>query len=138
MLTLKVRPVAVTAAMLLALAFALPSSAAMASAKSCQSEANGPLDTCAYVNGSGLKINYLQGSVFNNGNNDATRVHIQLTSPSGKTIKNCSSVTIAAHHTTYCTWSPHRNEPAGNYCATSWQFVSGHYIERGHACVRVS
>src|SRR6266705_228699 len=125
MLTFKLRPGIIIAAMLLAMVFAVPSSAAWASAKSCQQEANGPLLTCAYVNGSGLHINYLRGSVFNGGTRDQTNVHIQLTRPSGATIKNCASATIAPGHTINCTWSPNANEPAGNYCANSWQFVSG-------------
>jgi hypothetical protein len=137
MLRLKVRSVGMISAVLLAMVFVIPSSAAMASGKSCQQEPNGPLQTCAAVNGSGLHINSLQGSVFNEGNRDVTGVHIQLTWPSGATIKNCSSRTVAPGQTITCTWSPNANEPKGNYCANSWQLVSGHQIQRGHACVDV-
>jgi|SRR5215469_4783517 len=138
MLTFKLRPATVIAAVVLAMVFAVPSSTALASAKSCQQKANTPFTTCSHVNGRGLHINYLQGSVFNGGNRDESGVHIQLTRPSGATIKNCRSATIGPLQTIRCTWSPHRNEPAGNYCATSWQRVGGSFIERGHACVRVT
>lgn len=138
MLKLKLRPATVIAAVVLAMIFAMPSSAAMASQKSCQHKANTPFTTCAHVNGSGLRVNYLQGSVFNGGNHNESAVHIQLTRPSGATIKNCRSTTIAAMSTIYCTWSPRKNEPAGNYCANSWQLVRGSFIQRGHACVRVT
>ena len=137
MLTLKARLGTIIAAALLAAAFALPTSAAMASAKSCQTEPNGPLVTCNYVNGSGLHINYMQGSVYNQGSRNQYNVHIQLTWPSGATIKNCASTTVAPGSTVYCTWSPNRNEPAGTYCANSWQYVNGSYLRRGHACVNV-
>src|SRR5258708_26324952 len=123
MLTLKVWHGLVIAAALLAMVFAMPTGAAMASGKSCQQEANGPLNTCSYVNGSGLHINYVQGSVYNGGARDQANVHIQLTWPSGATIKNCSSATIGPGHTIFCTWSPNRSEPAGNYCANSWQYA---------------
>ena len=137
MLTLKARLGTIIAAALLATAFAFQTSAAMATAKSCQQEANGSLDTCSYVNGSGLHINYMQGSVFNGGSRNQNNVHIQLTWPSGATIKNCASATVVPGGTIYCTWSPKANERAGNYCANSWQYVSGSYNERGHACVDV-
>jgi hypothetical protein len=137
MFTLKARLGTIIAAALVTTAFALPASPAMASAKSCQQEANGPLNTCVYVNGSGLHINYMQGSVFNTGSRNQSNVHIQLTWPSGATIKNCASTTISPGATIYCTWSPNKNEPAGTYCANSWQYVSGSYIRRGHACVNV-
>ena len=137
MFIVKARLGTIIAAVLLATAFALPASAAMASAKSCQQEANGYLVTCDYVNGSGLHINYMQGSVYNSGSRSQYNVHIQLTWPSGATIKNCASTTVAPGSTIYCTWSPNANEPAGTYCANSWQYVSGSYIKRGHACVYV-
>lgn len=137
MLTLTARLGTIIAAALLATAFALPMSAAMASGKSCAQEPNGPLYTCAYVNGSGLHINYDQGSVYNERTGNQYNVHIQLTWPSGATIKNCASTTVPSGGTIYCTWSPNANEPAGNYCTTSWQYVSGTYYQRGHACVGV-
>jgi hypothetical protein len=136
MLTLMARLGTIIAAALLAMAFALPMSAAMASGRSCQQEANGPLDTCADLNGSGLHINYLQGSVYNERIGNQPNVHIELTGPRGL-IKNCASTTVPSGGTIYCTWSPNANEPAGNYCVTSWQYESGSYIERGHACVDV-
>jgi hypothetical protein len=124
-------------ALLLTLFFAMPSAAAWATGSSCQQEPNGPLQTCELINGSGLHINFDQGSVLNEGNSDQAGVHIQLTWPSGATIKNCGMVTVAPGQTITCTWSPNANEPAGSYCATSWQLVSGRQLERGHACVGV-
>lgn len=139
MLTLKARSGMMIGSVFLAMVFALWFSvpSAMATAKSCQQEPNGPLYTCSYVNGSGLHINYMQGSVYNGGNRDEASVHLQLTKPSGATIKNCSSATIPPGGTIYCTWSPNANEPSGDYCVNSWQLVSGSYIQRGHACVLV-
>jgi hypothetical protein len=137
MLTLTARLGTIIAAALLAIAFALSASPAMASGQSCFQEAGGPLYTCVYVNGSGLHINYVQGSVYNERIGNQNNVHIQLTWPSGATIKNCASTTVPSGATIYCRWSPNANEPGGYYCATSWQYVSGSYLERGHACLDV-
>jgi hypothetical protein len=125
----------IIAAAMLAIALALPTSSAMASGKSCQ--LYGPLYTCIYVNGSGLHINYIQGSVYNERAGNQYNVHIQLTWPSGATIKNCASTTVPSLGTIYCTWSPNANEPGGNYCTHTWQYIGGHYYEHGRACLDV-
>jgi hypothetical protein len=142
MLSFKARLVATVGAAFLAMVFALPASPAMASAKSCVPEPGGHLQTCSYVNGSGLHINYLQGSVFNEiGAITADNVHIELTKViNGHTyfIKNCAQTNINPGQTIYCTWSPNAPESAGNYCATSWQLQpGGGYLSRGTACVGV-
>ena len=124
-------------AALLAMAFVLPAGSAMASAGSCQQEnGTGPLYTCVYVNGGGLHINDVQGSVYNTRSGNQTHVHIEITGPHG-VIKNCVDSTIPSLGTIYCTWSPNANEPAGNYCVTAWQYVAGHSDNRGHVCVGV-
>ena len=124
-------------AALLAMAFVLPAGSAMASAGSCQQEnGTGPLYTCVYVNGGGLHINDVQGSVYNTRSGNQTHVHIEITGPHG-VIKNCVDSTIPSLGTIYCTWSPNANEVAGNYCVTAWQYVAGHYYNRGNVCVGV-
>ncbi len=115
----------------------LPANHALASGGSCQPEANGNLVTCVYVSGSGLHVNYVQGSVNNGGVGDQLKVHIELTGPHGL-IKNCPSTTVGSLDTIYCTWPPNANETAGNYCATSWQLLpNGKQHEQGHACLDV-
>jgi hypothetical protein len=137
MFGLKARLGITMGAAILAAGFAvLPTNQALASGQSCQQQANGNLNTCAYVNGSGLHVNYFQGSVNNEGSGDQTNVHIELTGPHGL-IQNCGTTTVHSLATIYCKWSPNANETAGNYCATSWQLASGKQIERGHACVDV-
>jgi len=124
-------------AALLAMAFVLPVGSAMASAGSCQQEnGTGPLFTCVYVSGGGLHINYVEGSVYNMRSGNQTHVHIEITGPHG-VIKNCVDSTIPSLGTIYCTWSPNANEVAGNYCVTAWQYVAGHYDNRGNVCVGV-
>ena len=124
-------------AALLAMAFVLPAGSAMASAGSCQQEnGTGPLYTCVYVSGGGLHINYVEGSVYNMRSGNQTHVHIEITGPHG-VIKNCVDSTIPSLGTIYCTWSPNANEVAGNYCVTAWQYVAGHYYNRGNVCVGV-
>jgi hypothetical protein len=139
MTSFKARLVAAVGAAFLAMVFVSPASPAMASAKSCAPEPNGHLQTCVYVNGSGLHINYMQGSVYNDiGAITASNVHIELTGPNGHFIKNCAQTNINPGQTIYCTWSPNANEPAGNYCATSWQLQpGGGYLSRGRPCVGV-
>jgi hypothetical protein len=137
MFGLKARLGITMGAVILAAGFAvLPASQALASARSCQQEPNGFLYTCSSVNGSGLHVNSLQGSVLNNGVGDQVNVHIELTGPHGL-IKNCASTTVGSLDTITCTWSPNASETAGNYCATSWQLESGQQESRGHACVDV-
>ncbi len=124
-------------AALLAMAFVLPAGSAMASAGSCQQEnGTGPLYTCVYVSGGGLHVNYVEGSVYNMRSGNQTHVHIEITGPHGL-IKNCVDSTIPSLGTIYCTWSPNANEVAGNYCVTAWQYVAGHYDNRGNVCVGV-
>ena len=114
----------------------LPANQALASGQSCQPKANTNLTTCSYVNGSGLHVNYVQGSVNNGGVGDQTNVHIELTGPHGL-IKNCATTTVGSLDTIYCTWSPNANETAGDYCATAWQLLSGKQQENGYACLDV-
>jgi hypothetical protein len=121
-------------ATLLATAFVLPASPAMASGRSCQ--VVGALDTCDSVNGSGLHVNYVQGSVQNTHGSVQTNIHIELSGPRGL-IKNCAQTNIQGLATIYCKWSPNANEPAGQYCTTTWKYANGSYSEQGHACVDV-
>jgi hypothetical protein len=121
-------------AALLATAFVLPSSPAMASGRSCQLV--GALDSCVSVNGSGLHINYVQGSVQNIRGSVQTNIHIEISGPRGA-IKNCAQTNIQGLATINCTWSPNATEPAGNYCTTTWKYSNGAYSDQGHACVDV-
>jgi len=124
-------------AVLLAMACVLQASPAMASATACQQEnGTGPLFTCDAVNGGGLHINYVQGSVYNMRTGTQTHVHIEITGPRGH-IKNCADSSIPSLGTIYCKWAPNANEPAGNYCVTAWQYIAGRYYNHGHACIGV-
>jgi hypothetical protein len=112
----------------------LPANHALASGRSCQTFRS--FQTCDNVNGSGLHVNYVQGSLYNGFSDTQPNVHIQISGPKG-TLRNCAATSINPLQTIYCTWSPNSNEPTGNYCTTSWQYVSGSYVDIGHACVDV-
>lgn len=121
-------------AMVLAASFSVfPAQQALASARSCAGISR-PFDVCVKVNGSGLHVNSVVGSVYNAGTGTQRHVHIELSGPRG-VIKNCAARTIGPLQTIYCTWSPNANEPAGNYCATGWQYASGKYHNVGKPCV---
>ena len=132
----KIRFAAIVGGALLATAFVLPTSSAMASGRSCQLEAGSLGDSCVAVSGSGLHVNSVTGSYSNLTASLKSNVHIQLTGPQG-VIKNCGQTNVAGNTTTNCTWSPNANEPAGNYCTTTWQYGGGTYTDIGHACVGV-
>ena len=120
----------------LAVGFAvLPAHKALASGSSCGGISR-PFQVCVNVNGGGLHVNYVQGSVHNAGTGTQPHVHIEISGPRGL-IKNCADTSINPLQTIYCTWSPNANEPAGNYCATGWQFASGGYVDIGEGCVGV-
>ena len=57
-----------------------PAHQALASARSCAGISR-PFDVCVSVNGSGLHINSVQGSVHNAGTGTQHRVHIELSGP---------------------------------------------------------
>jgi len=135
MLSFKVRIAAAAGAAFVAIALILPASSAMATGQSC-AYSGGPFQTCSYVNGSGLHINYQQGSVYNERNDTWYDVHIELSGPDGL-IKNCAQTNIAGGATIYCTWSPNANEPGGNYCATAWEYLNDQYVNQGEACLDV-
>ncbi|HZR53785.1 MAG TPA: hypothetical protein VFB06_30290 [Streptosporangiaceae bacterium] len=137
MFGLKARLGITTGVAIMAAGFAvLPASQALASARSCQNEANGFLEGCANVNGSGLHINSLQGVVTNIGVGDQHMVHLELSGPHGL-IKNCPTITVGSLDSDSCTWSPNANETAGSYCVTVWQFASNKWVARAKACVGV-
>jgi hypothetical protein len=121
-------------AALVALAFVLPTSPAMASGTSCTNRS--PYYTCDYVNGSGLHVNYVQGNLHNTSGGTITQVHLEISGPRGP-IKNCAQTNISGNATIYCTWSPNANEPSGNYCTTTWKYANGSYNNQGTACVDV-
>jgi hypothetical protein len=135
MLSFKTRLAAAVGAAFLVSAFMLPASSAMATGQSCATS-GGPFYTCSYVNGTGLHINYMQGSVLNQRTSTWTNVHIELSGPRGL-IQNCAQTNIAGGQTIYCRWSPNANEPAGNYCVDAWRLSSGTYVNMGHACLAV-
>lgn len=130
--------VTVTGAVLLAAALALlPAHSALATGQGCAISVN--LQTCSYVNGTGLHINYQRGTATNLAGGAQRYIHIQLSGPRG-TIKNCPEVgSLGTGQSATCTWSPNANEPAGNYCADTWQRnpSTGKYTNRGHACINV-
>jgi hypothetical protein len=124
-------------AAILALAFVLPAGAAGATAtQSCKQEPNGWAYTCVNVSGSGNYISTMVGTVTNVSNTTQNKVHLELSGPDGL-IKNCKQTSVpGGYGHISCTWSPHANEEAGNYCATTWQYVSGvGYVSRGSPCV---
>jgi hypothetical protein len=97
---------------------------------------DGNTTTCMYVNGTGLLINYDRGSAT---------VHT-----STRTLDECISgpVTAADNCTGYenvgpggylpIGWDPNMDEPAGDYCATTYRLNSnGSSTQIGHTCVQV-
>jgi hypothetical protein len=134
MIKFTARIVVVAGAALLVAAFGLPTYSAHASGQSCQESVN--LDTCDYVNGSGLHVNYVRGTTQNLAASVQHNLHLEISGPHGL-IKNCAQVNLGGGATMTCTWSPNANEPAGNYCTDLWQYSGGRYTDRGHACVNV-
>lgn len=135
MLKIIVRLGMAAGAALLALAFALPASPAMATGYAC--DYNTPVDTCDEVNGSGLLIEYMLGSFGNGAQPTVTGIHIELSGPQGL-IKNCPQTNVLGFTTIYCRWDAAGDVPGGYYCTTAWQqYVPGKYVELGRACVDV-
>jgi hypothetical protein len=126
---------------LLATVFALPAGAAMAgisgpasgatirpaSDSSCTSGINSD-EVCVFISGSGLHVNSVEGTFMNGADEGSISVHIEISGPSGL-IQNCSEVSLPAQDSVACTWNPNANEPAGSYCATGWEEVSGGKFE---------
>jgi hypothetical protein len=129
---------AVIGGSLVAAAIVLPASPAMASGTSCQYEEAQEGNTCVAVTGSGLHVDSVKGSFVNllAGNQDD--IHIELTGPNGKFIKNCAQTNVTSEETITCTWSPNAPETGGNYCSTTWHNDGdGDYTSYGKACVDV-
>lgn len=95
--------------------------------------------TCAYIVGSGLHITQWEGE-----SNDYTlngtgeTYHVELTGPgwsigNGNTVTNSNGGTVSLY-----SGNPNANEPAGNYCGTTWVWGGGtYYYNDGSDCVNV-
>ncbi len=97
---------------------------------------SGNVQTCMRVVGSGLHIDSATASahVINSGRTLQACIH----GPQG-TIGCTPFVFVPVGGTLSITWSPNRNEPAGDYCANTWRANSGGAspTEIGHQCVNV-
>jgi hypothetical protein len=109
-----------------------PSAVPLSAGPVCSSDIIINIQTCTTVNGSGLKINWIQGfeKVTVDGNNWPT--HIEIYGPNGL-IKNCGTYTTPkTGNGPTCTWrnpSPGTSMRAGDYCAATWLNVNGNWEE---------
>lgn len=93
--------------------------------------------TCIEINGTGLFVNWMQatGCV----NNTAFYGHLQLTGPSGFSRNGTSQITSPGNCFPPVLWAPEGNVTSGQYCATTWQRLSGGgYQNDGTACKSVT
>jgi len=138
MLSIRVRSAALIGGGLLAAAFIVPASPAMASATSCEPGELAEFTTCESISGSGLTINSDTGTfeLLEDGG-EVTDMHIELSGPDGL-IKNCPQVAnVVDGQIISCTWSPKHTEPAGDYYATSWHYNGHGYTDESQALVDV-
>jgi hypothetical protein len=134
MRVLSIRAGLVAAVAMLAVAFIVPATSAMASS-ACASPTDS-LSTCVQVFNQNLYITSVQGWAYETASAGAYgNVHIELSGPKGL-IKNCAAVTVPnGGATPRCEWSPHADEKEGSYCATAWRETSpGYYQNMGEAC----
>ena len=99
---------------------------------------SGNVNTCMYVNGTGLFVNYgeASGVVIDFPRTLEECIWYQ---PTG-TYLNCGIgwVYVPVQGYVLASWSPSADEPSGNYCAVTWrQNSSGGPTNIGTACVSV-
>ena len=101
-----------------AVALLAGASSAFATATSCTTGASsGNVETCMYINGSGLHINSATASahVVNVGRT----LEVCMTGPA---VGSCSGfVFVSPGQTLSGSWSPNANEPTGDYCAVTYR-----------------
>lgn len=106
------------------------------SAENCTyGSSGGNTQTCVYVQGSGLHVDYVRAwaSVINS----ARTLLVLISTPNYAT----SSPWTLVHkgQTLSKQWSPNATEPAGNYCATTDRMNNnGTWTQIGHICVKVT
>jgi hypothetical protein len=139
---------ALAAAAVLVLGFALPGSAKAATivpytGSGCNTFSIQPWHNCTTVNGGGLKINWVSGYAVNGSQASVPNAHVEIYGPRGH-IKNCGTFTLGGGLGTtgpICNWTnpnPGTNQPAGDYCTVTWEYVgNGNYQEGGPECVNV-
>jgi hypothetical protein len=139
---------ALAAATVLLLGFALPSSAKAATivprtGSGCNGLSIQQFFNCTTVNGSGLKITSISGYTVNASTATYPNMHIEFYGPNGL-IHNCGTFTLGGGlgtHGPTCTWTnpnPNTNEPAGDYCSVAWRYLGGgNYQEGGPECIGV-
>jgi hypothetical protein len=140
MLSVRVGSAALIGGGLLAvMAFVVPASPAMASAKSCEGGEVSEYTTCESISGGGLTIVSDTGTfeLVGDEGGEVTNMHIELSGPNG-VIKNCPQVAnVVDGQTISCTWSPNHTETGGDYYATSWHYNGSGYTEESRALVDV-
>jgi hypothetical protein len=125
----------VLGASVLAATYVASAPPAFASASHCNESPFEVVRECTSVTGSGLHIDSLSGWA-NNLTIPINNFHIELYGPRGH-IKNCPVQTLVFTSTT-CTWSPHANEPKGDYCSRAWaKNIDGTYKQVGVECIGV-
>jgi hypothetical protein len=113
-------------------------SSAFATATTCTVGASsGNVETCMYVNGSGLHINSATASahVVNVGR----KLSVCMNFPPPVFNEICTPYTVVSPGQTLSkSWNPNAPENAGPYCATTWRENANSSVTQiGHTCVNV-
>ena len=120
-----------------AVALLAGANSAFATATSCTTGASsGNVETCMYINGSGLHINSATASAHVV--NVKRKLEVCMIFPSTP-LENCSRIIeVSPGQTLSVSWNPNGSEDPGNYCATTWrENANGSFTQIGHACVNV-
>jgi hypothetical protein len=108
---------------------------ALATGETCTfGSSSGNTLTCMTVVGSGLHIDRAIASATVE--HSARTLDVELSGPT--IVIDSGFVLVQPGQTLSVTWSPNANEPAGNYCATTFRLNSdGTVTQIGHTCVGV-
>jgi hypothetical protein len=129
----------ITASLTLTGGIASAAAAPANTGNACNAQGDPNSLVCINITGHGLYIGTVTGWWVNESGTTYGHIHLELTGPNGKLIKNGPTITVKnGKRSPNITWDPRKYVKGGYYCVVVWwNYARGLYSNFGNSCPHV-